>query len=205
MNEHIRNELNQIPIPEGLHTRCEAGFREAANEQKGKMIMFTSKKKAIAAAIALVLMMGVIGTGAAYADTIRGFFVDVKNPIGAVVGTEYNHATDEIAVTATADADAITVTAQLLYPTEAPYAFISEVSLQNVTVTDSSGAKLLTIDETQLAAIDNAAVCIHIPLGTISLSSDEEYTISFDTVVGHAKAEQPLPMSGSWSCNFSHS
>ena len=69
-----------------------------------------------------------------------------------------------------------------------------------MTLTDSSGAKLLTVGETEITPINNGSVSIAIPMGTVTLSPDEAYTLTFDTVVGHAKAEQPLPMSGNWSC-----
>ena len=69
-----------------------------------------------------------------------------------------------------------------------------------MTLTDSSGAKLLTVAETEIIPINNGSVSIAIPMGTVTLSPDEAYSLSFDTAVGHAKAEQPLPMSGTWSC-----
>ena len=202
MNEHIHKELNQINIPNSLHSRCEAGFNEAMTEQKGRIMMFNSKKKALAAAIALVLMVGVIGTGTAFADSIRGFFTDVKNPTGAIIGTRYNNATEEITVTAKADSEAVTVHLDFLFPNEAPYGFISEVSVKNVVITGSNGAKLLTVDETKRTVITDGTASISIPLGTLQLNTNTEYTIIFDTVVGHEKADQPLPMGGTWRCTF---
>ena len=72
--------------------------------------------------------------------------------------------------------------------------------LNAVTITDSSGAKLLTVGETEITPINNGSVSIAIPMGTVALSLNTEFTLTFDTAVGHAKAEQPLPMSGNWSC-----
>ena len=202
MNEHIRHELTQIPIPNDLHSRCVTGMDKAETGRKGQIIMLKSHKKIVAAVAALVLTVGILGGGAVFADSIRGFFSDVIRFDGAVVGTEYHNATEEIAVTAEAVGDTVIANARFLYPADAPYAFIAELSLRNVTLTDSSGAKLLTVAETEITPINNGSVSITIPMGTVTLSTDAEYTLTFDTAVGHAKAEQPLPMSGNWSCSF---
>lgn len=200
MNEHIASQLNEIPIPNNLHARCELGINRASQEQKGQITMLKFHKNAVAA-VALVLTAGLLAVGGiTYADSIRGAFSDVTRFDGAVVGTEYHNATEEIEVTAEAVGDTVIVNARFLYPADAPYAFIAELSLKNVTLTDSSGAKLLTVGETEITPITNGSVSIAIPMGTVSLSPHESYTLSFDTAVGHAKAEQPLPMSGNWSC-----
>lgn len=201
MNEHITSTMNEIPIPTNLHDRCELGIDRAAHDQKGQITMLKFRKSTVAAAVALVLTFGLLTAGAVtYADSIRGAFSDVIRFDGAVVGTEYHNATEEIEVTAEAVGDTVIVNARFLYPADAPYAFIAELSLKNVTLTDSSGAKLLTVGETEITPITNGSVSIAIPMGTVSLSPHESYTLSFDTAVGHAKAEQPLPMSGNWSC-----
>ena len=201
MNEHIASQLNEIPIPTNLHDRCELGIDRAAYEQKGQITMLKFRKSTVAAAVALVLTFGLLTAGAVtYADSIRGAFSDVTRFDGAVVGTEYHDATEEIEVTAEAVSDTVIANTRFLYPADAPYAFISELSLRNVTLTDSSGAKLLTVAETEITPINNGSVSITIPMGTVTLSADEAYTLTFDTAVGHAKAEQPLPMSGNWSC-----
>ena len=203
MNEHIASQLNEIPIPKNLHARCEPGIERAAHEQKGQITMLKFRKSTVAAAVALVLTFGLLTAGAVtYADSIRGSFSDVTRFDGAVVGTEYHDATEEIEVTAEAVGNTVIVNARFLYPADAPYAFIAELSLKNVTLTDSSGAKLLTVGETEITPITNGSVSIAIPMGTVSLSPHESYTLSFDTAVGHAKAEQPLPMSGNWSSSF---
>ena len=203
MNEHIASTMNEIPIPTNLHDRCELGIDRAVQEQKGTITMLKFRKSTVAAAVALVLTFGLLTAGAiTYADSIRGAFSDVTRFDGAVIGTEYHDATEEIEVTAEAVGDTVTVNARFLYPADAPYAFISELSLKNVTLTDSSGAKLLTIEEPEQASLNNGSVSIAIPMGTVTLSPDEAYTLTFDTAVGHAKAEQPLPMSGNWSCSF---
>ncbi|MBR4077835.1 MAG: hypothetical protein IKK17_04435 [Oscillospiraceae bacterium] len=203
MNEHITSIMNEIPIPTNLHDRCEAGIDRAEHEKKGHITMLKFRKSTVAAAVALVLTAGLLTAGGiTYADSIRGAFSDVTRFDGAVVGTEYHDATEEIEVTAEAVGDTVIVNARFLYPADAPYASISELSLKNVTLTDSSGTKLLTVAETEITPINNGSVSIAIPMGTVTLSPDEAYTLSFDTAVGHAKAEQPLPMSGNWSCSF---
>lgn len=203
MNEHIASTMNEIPIPTNLHDRCELGIDRAKREEKGQITMLKFRKSTVAAAVALVLTFGLLTVGAVtYADSIRGSFADVFRFDGAVIGTEYHDATEEIEVTAETVGDTVIVNARFLYPADAPYAFISQLSLKNVTLTDSSGAKLLTVGETEITPINNGSVSITIPMGTVTLSPDEAYTLTFDTAVGHAKAEQPLPMSGNWSCSF---
>ena len=202
MNEHIRQELTQIPIPHNLHSQCCKGMDKADAEQKGHITMLKSHKKAVAAVAALVLTVGILGGGAVFADSIRGFFSDVTRFDGAVVGTEYHNATEEIAVTASADDHSIIVNAQFLYPKDAPYAFISEISLEKITLTDGSGSILMQFEESSATSISNGEAQVSIPLDGRTLDANEEYILYFDTVVGHAKAEQPLPMSGNWRCSF---
>jgi len=203
MNEPITSKLHEIPIPANLHDRCEAGIDRAAHEKKGHITMLKFRKSTVAAAVALVLTAGLLTAGGiTYADSIRGAFSDVTRFDGAVVGTEYHNATEEIEVTAESDGEIVIVNARFLYPADAPYAFISELSLRNVTLTDSSGTKLMTVAETEITPIENGSVSVAIPMGTVSLSPDAEYTLTFDTAVGHEKADQPLPMSGNWRCSF---
>lgn len=205
MTEHIRTELNNISVPDSLHARAELGMEQAIKEQKGTIIPMKSHRKAIAAVAALFLTVGIFaGSNTALAKDIRGFFSDVVRFDGAVVGTEYHNATDEIAVTAEAVDNTVTVNVQFLYPNDAPYAsiFMTGLSLRNVILTNSSEETLMTIEETEITPIENGFVSVDIPMGTVTLSSGTEYTLVFDTAVGHAKADQPLPMSGNWSCTF---
>ena len=205
MNEHIRQELTQIPIPCELHSRCVIGMDKAETYRKGQIIMLKSHKKIVAAVAALVLTVSILGRGAVFADSIRGFFSDVTRFDGAVVGTEYHNATEEIAVTASADDHSIIVNAQFLYPKDAPYAFISEISLEKITLTDGSGSILMQFEKSSATSISNGEAQVSIPLDGRTLDANEEYILYFDTVVGHAKAEQPLPMDGNWSCTISPS
>lgn len=204
MKDHIHNELNQIPIPSALHSRCVMGMEEAKQDKKGQITMLKFHKKTVAAAAALVLAVGLFaGSNTALAKDFRGFFSDVIRMDGAVVGTEYHNATEEVTFsqlpTRGGDGSEIGLQVAFLYPEEAPYAYIEELSMHDVTITDAAGSEVWSLDETDPMPIRDGAAHFILSAG---LTSGETYTLHCTMLQGHAKAEQPLPMSGTWELTF---
>lgn len=204
MKDHIYNELKEIPIPASLHSRCVIGMEEAKQEQKGQITMLKFHKKTIAAAATLVLAIGLFaGSSTALAKDFRGFFSDVFRFDGAVVGTEYHNATEEVTFNQLPirgeKLSEIGVQVAFVYPEEAPYAYIEELSMQDVTITDAAGSEVWSLDETEPVPIRDGAA--HFILSA-DLSSGKTYTLHCPMLQGHAKAEQPLPMSGTWELTF---
>ena len=83
----LKENVRSIQMDEDTRRRLASGFRP----QKRRL-----SPVAIAAVLALALLLPV-GT---YAAGRAGFFRDVKRWDGAVVGTAYENATNEISVTA---------------------------------------------------------------------------------------------------------
>lgn len=205
MTEHIRNELNEIPIPPSLHSRAELGIEEAKKERKGQNSIMKFHKKMIAAAAAVVLAVGVFaGSNTALAKDIRGYFSDVFRFDGAVVGTEYNDATQEILFSELScrtdgEAESFGLRVTFKNSTEAPFRFIEELSMHDVTITDGDGREVCTIADTEPVPVVDGSVYIILPA---DLSSHETYTLRCTTLRGHAKAEAPLDIHGTWECSF---
>ena len=86
-------------------------------------------------ALTLCLCLAV-GVGAAVGG---GSFRDVTDWRGTVTGTEYLDASEEISVTATAEAGLLSVSAVFEKADEAPYSVIEELGITAYTIMDKNG------------------------------------------------------------------
>jgi len=152
----------------------------------------TSMKKRLSVLIAAALI-SVLCCATAFAGISGGWFADVKNSFGAVTGTEYLNATEEISVTAEAEDGLLTVTVAFLTPEQFPYREIETLRIGEFTIDSSSGS------ETDAAPIANGTVQLTIPIGELSAG---EHILHITSFIGEKKAEQPLPIYGEWECAF---
>lgn len=145
---------------------------------------------AVAAVLALCLMLPV----GAFAAGKAGIFRDVKRWDGAVVGTAYENATDEIDVSASVKDSRILVTVTLLKPEEAPYPYIEELSIGEYQILDTKG-KVITEGAAQAVPLTNGQAVFSLPTADAQSLRITEFT-------ANAKAEQPLPIYGNWEWHF---
>lgn len=149
-------------------------------------------KKRLSVLIAAALIT-TLCCATAFAAVSGGWFADVTNSFGAVTGTEYHNATEEITVTAEAENGLLTVHVTFLVPEQFPYRECETLRMGDYTIADRSGS------ETEAVPIVNGTVQLTVPIGDLPAG---EYTLSIEQFIGEKKAEQPLPIYGDWECEF---
>ncbi len=188
--------------------------QEAANisdMQKGERGCKWKRAKITAAASVLlctVLYLQVPAIG----DSLHGFYQDaVRWWDGAVVGTEYKNAAQEIKIKASA---AVFQEGKLVLPVEItflemeqmPYRYLAggEAALGDYQILDASGTEVYAAHGRQEAAgiLEDKKAVLMQPVDADTLLKGEVYRLVVTSVYGIQKAEQPLKMQGYWECEF---
>lgn len=165
---------------------------------KNKVVKFS--KKSIVAVASLVLCVCLTGvTALAATGKLQGFFKDIMRWDGAVIGTEYEQATDEIELHIAEVTDELIVEVNMINPDVAPYSAFELFGIESYKIIDLNGKEIVEGDTTEMVGIHNGKANIHVSLENIS---NGEYKIVVSEFVGSAKADQPLVLSGEWECEF---
>ena len=168
----------------------------------------TKRTLAIAAVLALCL---VVVCMTPLASSIRGFFSDIIRFDGAVIGTQYENATNDIKVDVlevTSENGNVIIPLELSFenPTEAPFPYIQEVAVSEYKIVDSNNKEIIktkvSATDGKKGTINNSKVLVNLSLNDTKLKSGEEYTIVIEKMYGLAKADAPLHITGTWKCNF---
>ncbi len=213
----LKEEIKEIKMPPAMRARILENCRNAVAEEKENDFMAkniaadTNKQKTrkssgrkwtriatVAAAVTLCLGLGGI-TVMATSGKLDGFFADVTRWDGAVVGTTYEQATEEIEVSATVSGDSLVVDAVLLKAGDAPYAFLDGFGVQMYHIVDAKGDIIVEGIRSEAVGITDGKVSVELPLDELESGS---YTLIITEFVGTAKAEQDLPIKGYWECEF---
>ena len=152
-----------------------------------------------AAAIALCFCLTGI-TVLAATGVLQGYFRDIFRWDGAVVGTSYEDATDELNVSAVYENGNLLVTVKAVDPSVAPYSEIENIGLKSYKIVDASGNTVAENQSSNAAGILDGEAKIVISLSSVS---EGEYKLIISEFEGGKKADQPLPISGEWECGFS--
>ena len=200
--ERLKNSVKGIEMPDEMRARiirnCEWKIlHEPEENTMNHNIADRWLKKPAAVAAALCLCLAGI---TAAASGRLGFFKDITNWNGAVVGTQYEQASDEIEITVSADQNGITVCAVVIDPAAAPYSEIETLGIESYKIVDMSGKVIVEGEKTELFELAGGKSIITIPSDNIGSG---EYKIVITAFVGAAKADQPLQISGIWECAFS--
>ena len=168
----------------------------------------TKRTLAIAAVLALCLVTVCMTP---LANSIRGFFSDIIRFDGAITGTQYENATNDIKVDVldvTSENGNVIIPLELSFenPTEAPFPYIQEVAVSEYKIVDSNNKDIIktkvSAEDGEKGTINNGKVLVNLSLNDAKLKSGEEYTIVIDKMYGLAKADAPLHITGTWRCNF---
>ena len=118
---------------------------------------------------------------------------------GAVVGTAYEQATDEVELNIVEVSDKLVVEITMVNFKEAPYSFFEMFGIKNYKIVDANGKVTVENENLEMSAIANNKVLVNVPLDDVG---NGEYTLIVSELVGSAKAEQPLGLTGTWECSF---
>ena len=182
----IKENVEAITLPEDSRRR----ICQNLNHRKEHTNIKKQYRKPLTIAAALVLCLA-LPLGAAAADKL-GHFRDILGWNGAITGTAYDNATDEIEVTAKTEGDNLLVTVRLLMPEKAPYREVEALALGSCYFTDEAGDRIAELSGTDAFPL----------LGnthTFQLRQIEDaHTLHIESFVGSKKAEQDLVISGEW-------
>lgn len=211
----LKKEIKEIEMPLAMQERILKNCRNAVAEEKENVFMAKNisadekriKKSGgrkwtrfatVAAAVTLCLGIGGVTVMAA-SGKLEGFFADVTRWDGAVVGTTYEQATEEIAVSAAVSGDSLVVDAVLLKAGDAPYAFLDSVNIQTYSIVNAEGETIVEGNSNEKAEITDGKVSFKLHLDELESGN---YTLIITEFIGSAKAEQDLPIKGYWECEF---
>ena len=130
---------------------------------------------------------------------LQGIFKDIKRWDGAVIGTSYEQATDEIEVKVTDVTDELILEISMINPNAAPYSSFELFGLESYKLVDMDGKKIFEADEANMAAVSEGKVVLAIPLNGVS---EGAYKLIINEMKGSGKADQPLVLSGIWEIEF---
>jgi len=194
-------KIKEIEMPKEMQQRILGNCdRKMEEKNMSKNTTKSSFKKIVTVAASLVLALSVTGvTALAAAGKLEGFFKDITRWDGAVIGTSYEQATDEVEIDITPKEDGLTVEVKFMEPQKAPYSSFELLGIEKFEVRDKAGNLILEEATSELSEITAGRTSIHLPLNEI-LSG--EYKLIITELVGSSKADQPLIMSGTWESQF---
>ncbi len=204
MEELLKKKMEEIKMTGAMQERILQNCLKATEKERmdRNMVEKKSNKRwfqkplAVAAALALCLTVGGV---TAFAASGEGFFKDITDWRGAVTGTTYEQATDEITVNVTAEAGVLKVEAVFVEAEKAPYSEVEQLAIGKYQVIDVNG---------DIVAQGDAGKSVPVQDGQAEITLDVEelpegqYTLQLQSFIGSKKADQPLRISGSWECGF---
>ena len=146
MEELLKKKIEEIKMTGAMQERILQNCRKEVNQERENLIMMEKKNNkrwfqkplAVAAAFALCLTLGSV-TALAASGKMEGFFKDITDWRGAVTGTTYEQATDEITVNVTAEDTTIHVEVSFKDAEKAPYSEVEQLAIGSYQVIDVNG------------------------------------------------------------------
>lgn len=192
--ENLKTAAEHITMPEEMKHRivkkCGMLRKESyMNTNKKNMIR---KPAAVFAAVAICLSLS--ATVMAATGVLEGFFVDIKNFSGAIVGTAYENATGEITFDASVDGNELIIFAGFADPEAAPYNEAEQLGIAQYQILDENNGVVKEGSVEAAQIIDGHAV---LKIGIDDLESGS-YKLMVSAFVAEKKADQPLNLYGNW-------
>ena len=204
LRKHSKTTKNTMQAPFNLNE--EIKNMEAHTMSKPKITM----KRTLALIAVLALCIATVAM-TPLANSIKGFFSDIVRFDGAITGTRYENATNDIKVDVlelTTENGNVIIPLELTFenPTEAPFPYIQEVAVSEYKILDSNNKKIANINvsanEAEKGITSEGKALVHLSLDDTKFNSEEEYTIVIEKMYGLSKADAPLHITGTWKCNF---
>lgn len=198
--EELKETLKKIEMPlemqERIIRRCVAGSdQEELKMIKIKRNVWFKGASAVAAAAAVCLCVSFLSVAALRS----GYFKNITDWTGAVTGGVYEHADNEIRVKAAADGEELNVHVWIDGADQPPFIGVEDLAVDSYRILTAEGETVFQGESTQLAALTDGYAEIAIPLSGLKSGS---YKLVIDAFRGEAKADQPLPIKGTWECDF---
>lgn len=193
-SEMLKNAAKTIIMPEDMKYRIwEACKNQSDRPDKAMNVI----RKPIAAAAVLTVCICLSIPAVAVSEDLRGFFKDITNFCGMVVGTSYEQATDEMDVCVVVKGDELIVEAAFSNP-QKPSFEAEKMGIASYQIADQNGS---VIKEGSIEAVEivNGQATMNIELKDISYGS---YKLTVTAFTSEKKADQPMEIHGKWTCEF---
>ena len=151
-----------------------------------------------AAVLAVVICLSLSAAALAATETGQGFFRDIADWRGAIVGTSYEQATDEIRMNASVNNGQLTVLAVFSEPGKAPYNEAEKLGIAEYQIVGADGRPVQE-GSTASVVIVNGQAAIDIQLDGLGIGN---YKLVVTALYTEKKADQALTIHGSWECTF---
>ena len=202
--EMLKKTAERITMPEEMKCRiasnCKKQILESGEDYSMKNYKnrtFWKKPAAVIAVLAVCVCLSV--TALAGTGVIHVYFRDIKNVFGAVVGTAYDQATEEIDLRVAVSGETLTALVVFSEPGKAPYNEAETLRIEQYRIIDAEGSVVKEGTRTAASEITNGQAAINIPLNDLESGS---YKLIVTAFVSEKKADQPLTISGTWECAF---
>lgn len=202
--ENLKSAAQEITMPEEMKHRiahnCKKQILSTMEEHamnNRKKTTFFRKPATVFAALAVCLSLSV--TAMASNGVLKGYFRDITNFTGAIVGTSYEQATDEISMDITVNGNELTVQAAFVDANKFPYREVKQLGIAEYKIVNVDGKVVKKGATNQSAPVLNGQVAIVIDLNDIEVGS---YKLVVNAFAAEKKAEQPLMLNGYWEADF---
>ena len=198
--EKLKSAAEAITMPEEMKQRIVRNCKTQISDSGKESIMKHNNclRKPAAVLITLALCIGLSVTAVAAPDILRGYFRDLTNWQGAVVGTSYEQATDEIGVNVTVNGKELTVLATFSVPQEFPYREVEKLGIAAFQIVDAKD-RIIKEGTADTVEVINGQAAIKIQLNDMESGC---YKLIVTTFVDEKKADQPMNINGRWECAF---
>lgn len=205
MEELLKKKMEEIKMTGVMQERILQNCLKATEKERMDMNMVEKKSNkrwfqkplAVAAALALCLTVGGV---TAFAASGEGFFKDITDWRGAVTGTTYEQATDEITVNVIAEAGVLKVEAVFVEAEKAPYSEVEQLAIGKYRMIDANGNTVAQGDAGEAVPVQDGQAALMLDVEELPAG---QYTLQLQSFIGSKKAEQPLSINGNWECEFS--
>ena len=190
-------------MPEEVKRRIVGNCKTQILNSRKEIVMKTNKnniliRKPVVVFVAVALCLSLSVTALATTGVLQGYFRDITNWQGAIVGTSYEQATDEIGMEVTVNGNELTTLVTFLFPQEFPYREVEKLGIAAYRIVDGNG-KTVKEGAAEATEVVNGQAAVRIKLDDIDSGS---YKLIITAFVGEKKAEQPLDINGSWECTL---
>lgn len=195
--ENLKAAARSITMPEEMKGRIVKNCNTMRKETYMNTNQRTMRKPAALLAV-VVLCLTLSVTVMAATGTLEGFFVDLKNFSGAIVGTAYENATGEITFDASVKGNELIVFAGFADPEAFPYRETEQLGIAEYQILNGKN-KVVQEGSVEAAQIVDGSAVLKIGIDDLEPGS---YLLKVSAFVSEKKADQPLNLYGNWEFNI---
>ena len=190
LREHAYTTKNTMQTPFDLKEEIKTMEEHIMNKPKITM----KRTLAIAAVLALCIITAAMTP---LANSIKGFFSDIIRLDGAVTGTRYENATNDIKIDIlelTTENGNVIIPLELTFenPNEAPFPYIQEVAISEYKIVDNHNKEItkakLSADNGEKGCVDNGKVLVNLSVDDTKFNEGEECPIVSEKIYGLSRA-----------------